>query len=149
LKDEIAALKARQEAVEDLQGDRNQPVYLMDELLKQAPDGVYLKAFRQEGQRVSLSGYAQSQERVSQLLRNLASESPWLQKPELIEVRATSQGQGKDARKVVEFSMIVNIVRQRDKDAKAEEEAKAASAKGGTVKGGTVKTAAGTAASAP
>jgi type IV pilus assembly protein PilN len=144
LKDEIDALKARQEAVEDLQGDRNQPVYLMDELLKQAPDGVYLKAFKQEGQRVSLSGYAQSQERVSQLLRNLAGESPWLQKPELIEVRSTAQGQGQSARKVVEFSMIVNIVRQRDKDAKAEEEAKGAAAKAGIV-----KTAASTAASAP
>ena len=81
LKQEIEALKARQQAVEDLQGDRNQPVYLLDELVKQSPDGVYLKAFKQDGQRVSISGYAQSQERVSEFLRNLAGHSQWLERP--------------------------------------------------------------------
>ncbi|MDP9109923.1 MAG: PilN domain-containing protein, partial [Pseudomonadota bacterium] len=78
LKAEIEALKARQQAVEDLQGDRNQPVYLMDELVKQVPEGTYLRAFKQDGQRVVLSGYAQSNERVSELLRNLSNNSPWL-----------------------------------------------------------------------
>src|SRR2546426_4176531 len=72
LKQEIEALKARQQAVEDLQGDRNQPVYLMDELVKQTPEGLYLRAFKQEGQRIVLNGYAQSNERVSELLRNLS-----------------------------------------------------------------------------
>ena len=116
LKQEIEALKARQQAVEDLQGDRNQPVYLMDELVKQTPEGVYLKAFKQDGQRVSLNGYAQSQERVSQFLRNLAGASPWLEKPELIEVRAAPVEKGKSNRKVVEFTLIVGIKRPRDKD---------------------------------
>lgn len=116
LKQEIEALKARQQAVEDLQGDRNQPVYLLDELVRQTPEGVYLKSFKQEGQRVALNGYAQSQERVSELLRNLAGQSPWLERPELIEVRATAQGQGKSVRKVVEFTMQVGIKRPRDKD---------------------------------
>ena len=116
LKQEIEALKARQQAVEDLQGDRNQPVYLMDELVKQTPEGVYLKAFKQDGQRVSLNGYAQSQERVSQMLRNLAGASPWLEKPELIEVRAAPVEKGKSSRKVVEFTLIVGIKRPRDKD---------------------------------
>ncbi len=76
LKQEIEALKARQQAVEDLQGDRNQPVYLLDELVRQTPAGVYLKSFKQEGQKVAVTGYAQSQERVSELLRNLAGVSP-------------------------------------------------------------------------
>jgi type IV pilus assembly protein PilN len=116
LKQEIAALKARQQAVEDLQGDRNQPVYLMDELVKQTPAGVYLKAFKQDGQKVSVNGYAQSQERVSELLRNLAGASPWLERPDLIEVRSTGLGQGKTAKKVVEFNLTVNIKRPRDKD---------------------------------
>jgi type IV pilus assembly protein PilN len=120
LKQEIEALKARQQAVEDLQGDRNQPVYLMDELVKQTPPGVYLKGFKQEGQKVSLLGYAQSQERVSEFLRNLAGVSPWLERPDLIEVHATGLGQGKTAKKVVEFSMVVNIKRPRDKDAPAD-----------------------------
>ncbi len=123
LKQEIEALKARQQAVEDLQGDRNQPVYLLDELVKQTPAGVYLKAFRQEGQRVTVSGFAQSQERVSELLRNMSSASPWLERPDLVEVKAGSIGQGKTARKVVEFSVIVGIKRPRDKD-KPEEDGK-------------------------
>ena len=116
LKQEIEALKARQQAVEDLQGDRNQPVYLMDELVKQTPAGVYLKAFKQDGQKVAVNGYAQSQERVSELLRNLAGASPWLERPDLIEVRSTGLGQGKTAKKVVEFNLTVNIKRPRDKD---------------------------------
>ncbi|WP_296002515.1 PilN domain-containing protein [Rugamonas sp.] len=129
LKQEIEALKARQQAVEDLQGDRNQPVYLMDELVKQTPAGVYLKAFKQEGQKVAVSGYAQSQERVSELLRNLAGVSPWLEKPDLIEVRSTALGQGKSAKKVVEFNLTVNIKRPRDQvaaDAKGKPGAKPA-----------------------
>jgi type IV pilus assembly protein PilN len=121
LKSEIEALKARQQAVEDLQGDRNQPVYLMDELVKQTPPGVYLKGFKQEGQKVTIQGYAQSQERVSEFLRNLAGVSPWLEKPDLIEVRSTGLGQGKTAKKVVEFNMVVSIKRPRDKDKDAKD----------------------------
>ncbi|UGQ46774.1 PilN domain-containing protein [Massilia endophytica] len=121
LKQEIEALKARQQAVEDLQGDRNQPVYLLDELVKQTPPGVYLKGFKQDGQRVTLNGYAQSQERVSELLRNLSSASPWLEKPDLIEVRSSNLGQGKTAKKVVEFNLVVAIKRPRDKDAPADD----------------------------
>ncbi len=120
LKQEIEALKARQQAVEDLQGDRNQPVYLLDELVKQTPTGVYLKAFKQDGQRVTLSGYAQSQERVAELLRNLAGASPWLERPDLTEVRAVTLAQSKTGKKVVEFTLAVGIKRPRDKDAKAE-----------------------------
>lgn len=116
LKQEIEALKARQQAVEDLQGDRNQPVYLLDELVKQTPPGVYLKSFKQEGQKVSVLGYAQSQERVSELLRNLAGVSPWLERPDLIEVKSTALGLGKTSKKVVEFNLMVNIKRPRDKD---------------------------------
>jgi type IV pilus assembly protein PilN len=128
LKQDIEALKARQQAVEDLQGDRNQPVYLLDELVKQTPPGVYLKSFRQEGQKVAVNGYAQSQERVSELLRNLAGASPWLERPDLIEVKSASLGQGKAARKVVEFNLNVFIKRPRDKD-KPEDGAKGKTAK--------------------
>jgi type IV pilus assembly protein PilN len=116
LKQEIEALKARQQAVEDLQSDRNQPVYLMDELVRQVPEGVYLRSFKQENQRVTLNGYAQSNERVSELLRNLGNHSPWLERPDLIEIRSTGLGQGKDAKKVFEFSVNVGIKRPRDKE---------------------------------
>jgi type IV pilus assembly protein PilN len=117
LKQEIEALKARQQAVEDLQSDRNQPVYLMDELVKQVPEGIYLRSFKQSGQRVTLNGYAQSNERVSELLRNLGNSSPWLERPELVEIRAATTGQGKDIRKVFEFTVNVGIKRPRDADA--------------------------------
>jgi type IV pilus assembly protein PilN len=116
LKEEIEALKARQQAVEDLQGDRNQPVYLLDELVKQTPEGVYLKSFRQEGQKVTLTGYAQSQERVAELLRNLSGNSPWLERPDLTEVRAATLAQSKSGRKVVEFTLAVAIKRARETD---------------------------------
>jgi len=116
LKQEIEALKARQQAVEDLQGDRNQPVYLLDELVRQTPPGVYLKSFKQEGQKVAVIGYAQSQERVSELLRNLAGVSPWLERPDLIEVKSTGLGQGKTTRKVVEFNLQVYIKRPREQE---------------------------------
>jgi type IV pilus assembly protein PilN len=119
LKQEIDALKARQQAVEDLQSDRNQPVYLMDELVKQVPEGIYLKSFKQTGQRVVLNGHAQSNERVSELLRNLSNNSPWLERPDLVEIRSTGAGQGKDARKVYDFTLNVGIKRPRDADAAA------------------------------
>lgn len=117
LKEEIEALEARQRAVEDLQADRNQPVYLMDELVKQTPEGIYLRSFKQDGQQVLLSGYAQSNERVSELLRNLGNQSPWLERPDLVEIRSAGVGQGRDAKKVFDFSVNVGIKRPRDKDA--------------------------------
>ena len=117
LKQEIEALKARQQAVEDLQSDRNQPVYLMDELVKQTPEGIYLKSFKQTGQRVVLNGFAQSNERVSELLRNLSNNSPWLERPDLVEIRASGAGQGKSARTVFDFTVNVGIKRPKEGEA--------------------------------
>ena len=125
LKLEIEALKARQQAVEDLQGDRNQPVYLLDELVKQVPQGAFLKSFKQDGQRVSMVGQAQSQERVAELLRNLAGNSPWLDRPDLSEVKSVQLANSKTGKRVVEFTLAVNIKRLRDKEAEL-----AAAAKG-------------------
>ncbi|MEN3277411.1 MAG: type pilus assembly protein PilN [Massilia sp.] len=136
LKEEINALKSRQQAVEDLQGDRNQPVYLFDELVRQAPEGVYLKGFEQDGQRVLLNGYAQSQERVAELLRNLSGNSPWLERPELTEVKAATLTQDKITRKAVEFTLAVAIKRARDADdAERTPGSKQAGAAGGTQTG--------------
>ncbi|WP_151632758.1 PilN domain-containing protein [Noviherbaspirillum aerium] len=134
LKEEIEALKARQQAVEDLQSDRNQPVYLMDELAKQVPEGIYLRSFKEENQRVVLMGYAQSNERVSELLRNLGNNSPWLERPDLIEIRLASLGQGKDAKKVYDFTVNVGIKRPRDKDAANGAASNAAAADGAAIK---------------
>lgn len=111
LRAEIDALKARQKAVEDLQTDRNTPVHLLNELVKQTPEGVYLTSIRQSGQTVQVNGIAQTNERVSEFLRNTLYNSPWLDKPELVEIRATNSGQGRDARRLYDFSMRVSIKR--------------------------------------
>ncbi len=112
LRAEIDALKARQKAVEDLQTDRNTPVYLLNELVKQTPEGVYLTSIRQNGLVVSVSGIAQTNERVSELLRNTLYNSPWLERPELVEIKASNVGTaGRDQRRLFEFSMRVSIKR--------------------------------------
>ena len=112
LQAEITSLKARQTAVEDLQGNRNLPVYLLSELVKQLPDGVYIKSLKQENQTVMITGIAQSNERVSELLRNFANNSPWLSRPELVEITAgTVALTPRDQRRVSNFSMRVEISR--------------------------------------
>lgn len=117
LKEEIDGLKARQQAVEDLQGDRNQPVYLLSELVTQTPEGIYLRSVKQDGQNIVLMGYAQSNERVSAYLKNLGTRSQWLNKPDLIVINSTGIGQGKDAKKVFDFTINVGIKRPRDQEA--------------------------------
>lgn len=112
LRAEIEALKARQNAVEDLQSDRNMPVHLLDELVAQTPEGVYLQLVKQEGQFVQLSGMAQSQERVSELLRNLSGRSQYLGRPELIEIISTLQSiSAKEQRRVATFKVRAQLIR--------------------------------------
>ena len=112
LQREIASLRARQTAVEDLQADRNLPVHMLNELVKQLPEGVYLRSMRQENQSLLLQGVAQSQERVSELLRNLANSSPWLTKPELVEiVAATMPVSGREQRRVANFTIRATLTR--------------------------------------
>jgi type IV pilus assembly protein PilN len=115
LQTEIAALRARQQAVEDLQADRNLPVHLLNEVVKQLPDGVYLTSMKQENQTVTIQGMAQSNERVSELLRNLSNKSPWIVKPELGEITAASVQLGpRDTRRVSNFTMRVKLQRASD-----------------------------------
>lgn len=112
LRAEITALRARQQAVEDLQSDRNLPVHMLNELVRQLPDGVYITTLRQENQNVTIQGIAQSQERISELLRNLANNTPWLSKPDLVEIVADSVTIGpRDVRRVSKFNLKVRLVR--------------------------------------
>ena len=115
LQSEIASLRARQQAVESLQADRNMPVYLLTELVKQLPDGVYVSSMKQDNVTLSLLGTAQSQERVSEFLRNLANNSQWFMRPELVEIVAGSVSLGpRDQRRVSNFSMRVQIRKPAD-----------------------------------
>lgn len=112
LRAEIDALKARQQAVEDLQTDRNMPVHLLNELAKQTPEGVYLKTIKQTGQVVAITGIAQTNERVSEFLRNTLYSSAWLERPELVEIKAaTVTAADRDQRRLFEFSMRVSVKR--------------------------------------
>ena len=112
LQAEIEALKRRKEAVENLQTDRNLPVYLLDELVRQTPEGVYLTAIRQNAQIIAVNGVAQTNERVSEFLRNTLYNSPWLERPELVEIKAiTVAGPNKEQRRLFEFSMRVTLKR--------------------------------------
>lgn len=105
LRQEIESLRARQRAVEDLQADRNQPVYLLDELTRQIPEGIYLRSVKQDGRKVSVAGWAASNERVSELLRNLQSNSKFLERPELVEIRVSNQQPPGVQRRLFDFSL--------------------------------------------
>jgi type IV pilus assembly protein PilN len=105
LRQEIEALRARQRAVEDLQADRNQPVYLMDELTRQVPEGIYLRAVKQDGRKVNVAGWAASNERVSEFLRNLQANSKFLERPELVEIRLSTQQPPGVQRRLFDFSL--------------------------------------------
>ena len=105
LRQEIDALRARQRAVEDLQADRNLPVYLMDELTKQTPEGIYLRGFKQEDRKVNITGWAASNERVSEFLRNLQGNSKYLERPELIEIKIAGQNPQGVQRRLFDFSL--------------------------------------------
>ena len=124
LKDEIAALLARKQVIETLQSDRAQTVYLLTELVRQTPEGVFLKSVKQQGMGVSVVGYAQSNARVSTLMRNVES-SAWLASPKLIEIKATNVGK----MRVSEFSMNFALKRAAPKEA-AKPAAKPAAKKG-------------------
>lgn len=115
LQGEIAALRARQQAVEDLQADRNLPVHLLNEVVRQLPDGVYVTSLKQENQTVTLQGMAQSNERVSELLRNLSNNSPWMNRPELIEIVAANVAlTPREQRRVSNFTVRVQLKRASD-----------------------------------
>jgi len=120
LRAEIDALNARKKAVEDLQNDRNVPVYLLNELVRQTPEGVFLTSIRQTGQVIAITGIAQTNERVSEFLRNALYNSTWLEKPDLVEIRASNVAAGtRDQRRLFDFSMRVTIKRQQTAPAAA------------------------------
>ena len=111
LKDEIAALLARKQIIETLQADRAQTVYLLDQMVRQMPEGVYLRTLTQRGLNVNVQGFAQSNARVSTLMRNIES-SPWLASPKLIEIKASTVNK----KRLSEFNMNLQLKRAQLKD---------------------------------
>ena len=127
IREETASLLAKKQVVEALQSNRSEPVQLLDQLLRQLPEGVYLKGVKQTGAKVNLTGYAQSNARVSTLMRNLGA-SPYLENPELVEIKAVPSPVTPGAR-INEFSMNISIKRAGVEDAKVAAGGKAAPAK--------------------
>jgi len=125
LKEEIQALLSRKQVIETLQADRAQTVYLLEQLVRQIPDGIYLRSIKQAGGKVNLSGYAQSNARVSTLMRNLEA-SPYLENPDLVEIKVANVNN----KRLSEFNMNVSIKRLQSE---------AAAAKAGAAKAGAAK----------
>lgn len=113
LKEQTQALLSRKQVIENLQRDRGETVYLLSELVKQVPEGIYLKSLKQDGLKVNITGYAQSNARVSALMRNLEA-SQWLESPQLIETKAGVL----NGRRINEFGMNFTLTRVKPEEAK-------------------------------
>jgi type IV pilus assembly protein PilN len=116
IREETASLLAKKQVVEGLQSNRSEPVQLLDQLLRQLPEGVYLKSIKQAGPKVNVVGYAQSNARVSTLMRNLGA-SPYLENPELVEIKAVTPD--KSGNRVNEFNMNISIKRTQPEEPKS------------------------------
>jgi type IV pilus assembly protein PilN len=111
LRNQIQALLARKQIIETLQADRAQTVHLLEQMVRQMPEGVYLRSMKQTGSKVHIAGYAQSNARVSTLMRNIEA-SAWLEQPTLVEVKSAAV----DKRRVSEFNLYLNLKRAAAKD---------------------------------
>ena len=109
LRAEIEALKSRQKAVEDLQTDRNIPIHLLNELVRQVPEGIFLISVKQTDKVVTVNGLAQTQDRVSEFIRNTSRSSEWLYNPDLVEIRQAAMANTKDQKRLFDFTMRVSI----------------------------------------
>jgi type IV pilus assembly protein PilN len=116
IREETASLLAKKQVVEGLQSNRSEPVQLLDQLLRQLPEGIYLKQIKQTGPKVNVMGYAQSNARVSTLMRNLGA-SPYLENPELLEIKAVLLDNNPNKR-VNQFSMNISVKRAKVEETK-------------------------------
>ncbi|HEX9392816.1 MAG TPA: PilN domain-containing protein [Usitatibacteraceae bacterium] len=114
IREETASLLAKKQVVEGLQSNRSDPVYLLDQLLRQLPEGLYLKSIKQTGVKVNVTGYAQSNARVAAFMRNIEA-SPYLENPNLIEIKAVMV----NSQRANEFSMDFALKRPKADDGKS------------------------------
>jgi type IV pilus assembly protein PilN len=128
LREQTQALLARKQVVETLQTNRTEAVHLLDQLVRQLPDGIYLRSVKQVDTKVTLIGYAQSNARVSTLMRNIES-SPWLQQPALVEIKSVALPNSREGR-VSEFTLNFRVKRATPPEAGAAAPAAAATAPG-------------------
>lgn len=120
LKQQTDALLARKRVIEDLQSNRTESVHLFNALVKEVPEGVYLKSLKQVERKLTIAGYAQSNARVTTLMNNLEATA-LLENPRLIETKAETVA----GRRVNAFSIEIQIARQTT-ETKSDSEKKAA-----------------------
>ncbi len=136
LREQISAVLSRKQVVETLQANRSEAVHLFDQLVRQLPDGIYLKSVKQNGPKVTVVGYAQSNARVSTLMRNIES-SPWVTNPELVEIKLVpvpnATAKDRDS-KINEFVLNFNVKRVAPTDQSAQMPGGAPAPKGGPAK---------------
>jgi len=108
LREQTLALLSRKQIVETLQTNRTEAVHLLDQIVRQIPDGIYLRSVKQSDSKVTLIGFAQSNARVSTLMRNIEG-SPWLEKPALVEIKAVQLPN--NAGRVNEFTLNMQVKR--------------------------------------
>ena len=124
LREQTDSLLARKNVVENLQSTRSDVVHLLDQMLRILPDGVYIKSLKQTGNKINLVGYAQSNARISTLMRAI-EDSLWLDSPALVVISATNA----NGARVSEFTLIFNLTKAQV-DAVAGAAAKPAGPKG-------------------
>jgi type IV pilus assembly protein PilN len=107
LREQTQSLLSRKTVVENLQSTRSDVVHLLDQMLRILPDGVHLKSIKQSGYSISMVGYAQSNARVSTLMRSI-EDSPWLDTPILNEIHSVSIG----GQRTNEFSLNFKLTKQ-------------------------------------
>lgn len=117
LKEQTDALLSRKRVIESLQSNRTETVRLFNELARQVPDGIYLRSVKQTGAKINMMGYAQSNARVSNLMRNLEA-SPLLEKPNLVEIKTVDVKLGTATRRLAEFNLNVAVTRAAPEEAK-------------------------------
>ncbi|HCA90066.1 MAG: pilus assembly protein PilN [Legionellaceae bacterium] len=83
-------LVARMKAIQILQAKRTLTIHLFDELLNVLPDGVYLTEFKREKEKITLTGYTESNSDISLLMRNIQND-PWIENPDLTEIKKNNQ----------------------------------------------------------
>jgi len=107
IQEQTNALLSRKRVIEALQANRTETVHLFNELAKQVPEGIYLRTLAQTGPKIAISGYAQSNARITTLMNNL-DEAPLLEQSTLIETKAETVGN----RRLNAFSITTMITRQ-------------------------------------
>ena len=117
LKKERDRLIARTKVIQDLQAGRPEIVHVFDELVTTLPDGVYYTKVAQKGRGLNLHGVAQSNARVSSLMRSL-STSTWFENPSLVEI--TADLQKKRAVRLSKFKLNVSQATKKKQDENTE-----------------------------